>query len=162
MSVPQGQDISNNTEPMLKSLAISYNNNQLADLELWNSLFAPISLLRIKKFLSSNAQNITYSLFLIEMFIKQCFFKNKPIKNFLKLVDIGFAAWHLINIIYDSGWNKLRADENNKTFHQCVSSCFIKNSTIVPKTPKSNPHSDLSKSNKSKLTQSTDNKKLYA
>jgi len=46
----------------LESSAILYNNNQPADSELWDGLFSPISLLEIKKFLSSNAQNITCSL----------------------------------------------------------------------------------------------------
>jgi len=49
----------NNTESMLESSAIPYNNNQLADLELWNSLFSSIPSLEIEKFLSSDAQNIT-------------------------------------------------------------------------------------------------------
>ena len=34
VSMTQGQEISNNAELMLKSSAIPYNNNQLADLEL--------------------------------------------------------------------------------------------------------------------------------
>jgi len=59
MSVPQDQDTLNNTEPMLESSAIPYDDNQLADSELWNSLFFPILLLRIEKFLSNDAQNIT-------------------------------------------------------------------------------------------------------
>jgi len=70
MSVPQDQDISNNTEPMLESSAIPYNDNQLADPELWNSLFFPILLLRIEKFLNNDAQNITCVLLQIKMFIK--------------------------------------------------------------------------------------------
>jgi len=55
---------------MLESSAIPYNNNQLADPELWNSLFSSILSLEIEKFLSSDAQNITCLLLRIEMFIK--------------------------------------------------------------------------------------------
>jgi len=60
----------NNTEPMLESSAIPYNNNQLANPELWNSLFSSIPSLKIEKFLSSDAQNITCLLLQIDMFIK--------------------------------------------------------------------------------------------
>jgi len=62
VSMPQGQELTNNIRPILESSAILYNNNQPADSELWDGLFSPISLLEIKKFLSSNAQNITCSL----------------------------------------------------------------------------------------------------
>jgi len=62
VSMPQGQGMSNNAKPMLKSSAIPYNNNQPAGPELWDGLFSPISLLGIEKFLSSDAQNITCSL----------------------------------------------------------------------------------------------------
>ena len=92
VSVPQGQEISNNAELMLESSAIPYNNNQLADLELWDGLFISILLLRIEKFLSSDIQNITCSLLQIGIFIKQCSLRDKPAKNFLELANIGFAA----------------------------------------------------------------------
>jgi len=44
----------NSTEPMLETLAISYNDNQLVDQDFWNVIFAPILLLGIKTFLSSD------------------------------------------------------------------------------------------------------------
>ena len=53
--VSQDQDMFNNAKLMLEFLAIPYDDNQLANLELWDSLFSPISLLGIKKFLSSDA-----------------------------------------------------------------------------------------------------------
>ena len=40
-------------EPMLESLVL-YNNNQLADLDLWDGLFTPVSLLGINKFTRTN------------------------------------------------------------------------------------------------------------
>ena len=55
MFVPQGQGIDDSIEPILETLTISYNDNQLVDPYLWNGIFTPISLLGIKKFLSSNA-----------------------------------------------------------------------------------------------------------
>ena len=77
-------------------------------------------------------------------------------------MDISFAAWHLINTIYKSSWNKLNTDKNNRTFYQCISSHFARDSTTVFKTLKLNPNSNLFRLNKSKLTQPINNKKSYA
>ena len=60
----------NSTEPILKTSALSYNKNKLANLDLWDSLFTLILLLGINEFTSSNAQNITYLLLQIGTFIK--------------------------------------------------------------------------------------------
>jgi len=54
----------------LKSLAISYQENQPADLELWNGFFAPISLLSLDQFINRNIQNIVCSLYRIALFGK--------------------------------------------------------------------------------------------
>ena len=102
MSIPYSQDIENSTEPIIESLAIPYNNNQLVNLDLWNGLFALVLLLRIKEFLTYDTQNITCSLLRISIFIKQHSLDDRLAKNFLKLTDISFAAWCLINVIYES------------------------------------------------------------
>ena len=94
------------------------------------------------------------------MFIKQYFLDDKLAKDFPNLVDIGFTAQHLVNAIYKSGWSKLNTDANNRTFCQCISSCFIRNYKIAPLNPKLNPNP--SKLIKSKSTQFIDNKESYA
>jgi len=58
-----------NAGPTLESSAIPYEDDLSMDLELWNSLFFPISLLEVEKFLSSDVQNITCSLLRIGTFI---------------------------------------------------------------------------------------------
>ena len=94
ISMPHNQGIDiTNTGPTSESLAISYNNNQSIDPDLWNNVFSPISLIRIKNFLSSNAPNIICLLLRIEMFIKQYSLDNKPVKNFPELVEIGVTFW---------------------------------------------------------------------
>ena len=70
MLMLHSQGIKSSAKPILKSLTILYNNNQLTNSNLWNSLFTPVSLLRINEFLSSNIQNITCLLLRIKMFIK--------------------------------------------------------------------------------------------
>ena len=67
VSMPHGQGMKENTEPMIESLAIPYDNDQLADPDLWDGLFAPVWLLRINKFLSCDAQNITCLLLKIHL-----------------------------------------------------------------------------------------------
>ena len=62
MSMHLGQSMENSTEPALETLALSYNKNELADPDLWDGLFTPISLLGINEFIGNNAQNITCSL----------------------------------------------------------------------------------------------------
>ena len=92
MSISQGQDMAISTEPNVNSSAIPYNNNQLADLDLWDGLFAPALLLEIEKYLSSDVQNITCSLLRIGIFIQQCSLRDWPTKDFPELVDISTVA----------------------------------------------------------------------
>jgi len=71
--MPMSQDNSTmNTQiPLgLEFLAIPYQTNQLADLQLWNSNFASISLFGINEYLTSDTKNIIYSLYKITTFIK--------------------------------------------------------------------------------------------
>ena len=82
----------NSTKPIIVSLALLYNNNQLADPDLWDGIFTLVLLLRINEFLTCNAQNITCSLLRISIFIKQHLFGNKLAKDFLELVEVGFAV----------------------------------------------------------------------
>ena len=86
---------SNISEPQdyLEASVISYSDNQPADPDLWDDVFFPILLIRVENFLSSNIQNITYSLLRIGTFIKQHSLGNKPVKDFLKLANVGAVAW---------------------------------------------------------------------
>ena len=106
-------------ESNVNSLAIPYNDNQLANPDLWDSLFTPASLPVIEKYFSNNAQNITCSLLRIGMFIQQYFLGDQLAKDFPELVDISAVAWYLINVIYESSLNRLIAD-NNRLFCQCL------------------------------------------
>jgi len=72
-------------------MVILYSDNQLIDPELWDIIFSPILSVGINKFLNNNAQNITYSLLRIGMFIKQYFFGDKQTADLLILEDCGVA-----------------------------------------------------------------------
>ena len=148
------------TRPILESSAISYNNNQSVDPDLCDGVFSPIFLIGIEKFLSSDAQNITCSLLRIETFIKQHFLSNKLAKNFLELIEVSAISWQLINTIYKSGWDRLTVDKNNMFFQRYMLAYFVVK--LIAVSSALTPFSNLSKSNKSKLTNTINNKKLYA
>jgi len=59
-------------------------------------------------------------------FIKQYPLENRIAKNTL---EFRFVAWEFLFAIYKSGWNRLTANNNNKTFRQYMSSQFNKTST---------------------------------
>jgi len=90
MPMPHGQDMEKSAKPMIEPSAILYDNNQLVDPDLWNSLFALVLLLSINKFLSSNVQNITCLLLEIGILITQHSLSDKLTMDFLKLADNDF------------------------------------------------------------------------
>jgi len=87
----------------------------------------------------------------IGTFIKQCPLDNKLIKDFSDLAEVGFAIWHLINAIYESGWDRLSADNNEKLIRQSVLECFAKTLKVMPK-PHTSSLQNLSKSKENDLT----------
>ena len=58
VSVLQDKGSNTSIEPILAASVISYNNDQLANLDLWDGIFVSTSLLEIDKFQSYDAQNI--------------------------------------------------------------------------------------------------------
>jgi len=86
----------------LESSAILYQENQPMDPELWDSLFAPISLFDVNQYLNGDAKNITCSLLRIVVFIKQCSLSNKTIKDIPAISEFSTTVWFLISMIYKS------------------------------------------------------------
>ena len=72
----------------LESSAIPCTENQPADPDLWDGVFSPISLFGVKKFLSSDVQNITCLLLQIGTFIQR-HLDNKLASDYLELMEIG-------------------------------------------------------------------------
>ena len=87
----------------MESIAISYQENQPADPDLWDSIFAPISIFGIDQYISDDPQNITYFLFYIVMFIKQQSLDDKTAKDILPISEFRAAVWEFISTIYESG-----------------------------------------------------------
>jgi len=63
MSIPysQGMDTST-TRPNIESIAISYDNNEPADPNIWDGSFSPISIFGVNKSLGKDTKNIACSL----------------------------------------------------------------------------------------------------
>jgi len=102
--------------PILESSAISYQENQPVDPNLWDSIFVLISIFRVDQYISGNTQNITCFLLQIAQFIKQQSLGDKTVEDILLIFKFGAVAWQLISAIYESGWDKLIADNKNKSF----------------------------------------------
>jgi len=104
----------------LEPSAILYQANQPVDPTLWDGTFSSISLFGTIKVLEGDAKNIVYFLQRIAIFIKQRSFSDRDGLDIPQISNFGFAAWDLILAIYNSGWDKLMADNNSRTFRQCV------------------------------------------
>jgi len=88
--------------PSLVSLAIPYQNNQLADPQLWDSNFASISLFGMNKYLTGDAKNI------------MCLLYRIVTVDIPQISEFSFGTWEFISSIYKSGWNKLVANDKKR------------------------------------------------
>ena len=53
--------------------------------------------------------------------IKQCKLKGKSKKDISQIAEFGFTMWKFISSIYKAGWDKLLANNDHKSFRQCIS-----------------------------------------
>jgi len=105
------------TPSNLEPLAILYQANQPMDPILWDGNFSSISLFGTVEVSKGNVKNIMCSLQRITTFIKQRPLGDKDGLDIPQISDFSFAAWDLISAIYNSGWDKLLADNNSlRTF----------------------------------------------
>jgi len=112
------------TSVNLESSAILYQANQPANPMLWDSTFSLISLFGTVKVLEGDDKNIACSLQRIATFIKQRPLGDRDSLDIPQISDFRFVGWDLISAIYNSRWDKLMADDNSRTFYQCVASQF--------------------------------------
>jgi len=74
--------------------------------------------------LEGNAKNTIYLLLRIVAFIRQHKLEDKTTKNIPQISEFSFVAWNFLSAIYESGWNILTANKDQKSFRQCVSTQF--------------------------------------
>ena len=112
----------------LQPTAIPYAVNQPVDPQLWDSNFCPISIFGMNECLEDDAKNITCSLLRIAAFIRQRELEDKTAEDIPQILEFGFATWDFLLAIYESGWDELAANKNQKSFRQCVSVQFNRKS----------------------------------
>jgi len=122
------------TTPSLEPLAILYQADHPADPALWDGNFSSISLFGTVEVLRGDAKNIACSLQRIATFIKQRPLGERNSSDIPQISNFGFAAWGLISAIYNSGWDKLLADDNSRTFQQYVVPQFNRSVPTISKT----------------------------
>jgi len=86
------------------------------DPALWDGNFSSISLFGTVKVLGGDTKNIACFLQRIATFIKQRPLGERNSSDIPQISDFGFTAWDLILAIYNSGWDRLLADDNSRTF----------------------------------------------
>jgi len=77
-------------------------------------------------------------------FIRQQKLGNRTVENILQISEFGFAACDFLLSIYESGWDKLTANKDNRSFRQYIASQF--NMKII----KSNAINNSAKNNLAK------------
>ena len=78
--------------------------------------------------MEGNVKN-TICLFLrIAAFIRQHKLEDKTTKDIPQISEFSFVARNFLSAIYESGWNILAANKDQKSFRQCVSAQFNRKS----------------------------------
>ena len=75
----------------------------------------------MNEYLKDDAKNIICLPFRIAVFIEQCKLEDKIVEDISQISEFGFVAWDLLLAIYESGWDKLTANKDNRSFKQYVS-----------------------------------------
>jgi len=100
----------------LEPSVIPYTANQPADSQLWDGNFCPISIFGMNEYLEGDARNINCSLHRISAFIRQRKLEDKSAEDIPQITEFGFVAWAFLSSIYESGWDKLEANKDKKSF----------------------------------------------
>ena len=74
--------------------------------------------------MEDDAKNTIYLLLRIAAFIRQHKLEDKTTKDIPQIPEFSFVAWNFLSAIYESGWNILAANKDQKSFGQCVSTQF--------------------------------------
>ena len=96
----------------------------MIEYDFWDSNFHSISLYNTLEYLSSNSKNIKELLQHMTKYIKNKSINYSKTNDIPDLSSVGEVAWNFISIIYESGWDSLIANKENRTFRQCVTQKF--------------------------------------
>ena len=122
------------------NVPLQYNPNTSMEPELWDGSFHPISLHRSMEHLTFNAKNIKNSLSFMAKYIgnKQINpVKSNKLENFKGIRE---AIWSFISLVYQSKWDSLIADKNDKSLRQKILDKLTPR--IIPPTNRNNKSVD--------------------
>ena len=124
------------------NISLPYDFNALTEPDLWDGSFYPISLHRSMEHLASDAKDIRDSLNFMAKYIlnKQVdLARSNDLDNFK---GIGEAVWNLVSLVYQSKWDSLIADKNNKSLREKIAAKLTPR--IIPTPIHNNKVSDIS------------------
>lgn len=123
-------------------IQLPYNINQVTETNLWDSNFLFISLHDALEHILSDLKNIKELLKQMTNYIRNKSINYNKSNNIPDLKRIGKVVWNFILAIYDSKWDSLVSNDNNRLLRQKITYQF------TPKIPEIK--------NKRKIKKSTD------
>jgi len=78
----------------------------------------------VNNYLEGNVKKITCSLHKIVAFIRQRKLDNNITNDISQIAEFSLTTGNFILSIYESGWDKLKANKNDNVFRQSVASQF--------------------------------------
>ena len=102
------------------NVPLQYNPNTSMEPELWDGSFHPISLHRSMEHLTFNAKNIKNSLSFMAKYIGNKQINPVKFNELEDFKDIREAIWSFISLVYQSKWDSLIANKNDKSLRQKI------------------------------------------
>ena len=106
------------------AVLLPYNVNQLVEPNVWDGEVHSVSIFNTMEFLEIDSKNMFTSLLCIANYIRSNKIKKEKANNIPELKNFGEVIWSFISSIYESEWNILSLNKNNKSFRGKVSYKF--------------------------------------
>ena len=100
------------------NISLLYDHNTLMEPNLWNGSFHSISLHRFMEHLTSDTKNIRDSLNFMAKYILNKQVNPARSNDLDDFKGIGEVVWNLVSLVYQSKWDSLITDKNNKSLRE--------------------------------------------
>ena len=119
-------------------LALSYEELQLGNYNLWDGCTNLISMFGQTTSQEIDINNIKISFICISNFISNRELKNNREKDILFLKSFGQITFDFVSSVFKGGWDQLKTEKNNKMFYKLIKDEFITKVSIPNKEKKMN------------------------
>ena len=102
------------------NVLILYNINQLVEPNTWDGEAYLISIFGTIEFLEIDFKNMSTSLLHMTNFIRNRDVESNKVNDVNQLQGFGQIVWEFISSIYQSGWDTLTTNKNNKMIRQNI------------------------------------------